>query len=238
MTQRTLPANELAIKACDGLAARLASSSTSMVTGTRGSNCRWKLGHEDLVLPSPGGGQRHQGHAARPLAGRYDLPKRANAREQSSSRSLAARTHGTSAPRRCRKPALRSTRLLPSGLDSARDKRARGQDELRYAMNIRGGHRLVFGKWKGRTHKTGIGHLPIAEITRTFPSNSASSLRRAWSSTVTGMPGSRWSSPGAPGQYSLARVFRCMNARRMVSPSPTRSGSIGTWRASLLVEGD
>jgi hypothetical protein len=51
------------------------------------------------------------------------------------------------------------------------NKRTRDQDELRYAMNIRGGHRFVFGKWKGRTNKTGIGHLPIAEITRLDPAS-------------------------------------------------------------------
>ena len=56
------------------------------------------------------------------------------------------------------------------------NKRTRDQDELRYAMNIRGGHRFVFGKWKGRTNKTGIGHLPIAEITRLDPASTVPPL--------------------------------------------------------------
>jgi hypothetical protein len=60
----------------------------------------------------------------------------------------------------------------------ARDKRTRDQDELRYAMNIRGGHRFVLGKWKGRTHKTGIGHFPIAENTRLDVSTCLNDVRK------------------------------------------------------------
>ena len=61
---------------------------------------------------------------------------------------------------------------------AASEKRTRDQDELRYAMNIRGGHRFVLGKWKGRTHKTGIGHVPIAQITRLDVSNCLSDVRK------------------------------------------------------------
>ena len=58
------------------------------------------------------------------------------------------------------------------------DKRTRDQDELRYAMNIRGGHQFIFGQWKGRTHKTGIGNIPIAEITRLDVSSCLSDVRK------------------------------------------------------------
>jgi hypothetical protein len=45
-------------------------------------------------------------------------------------------------------------------------------------MNIRGGYRFVLGKWKGRTHKTGIGSLPIADITRLDVSTCLSDVRK------------------------------------------------------------
>jgi integrase len=49
-------------------------------------------------------------------------------------------------------------------------------------MNIRGGHRFVLGKWKSRAHRTGIGHLPIAQITRLDISRCLTDVRKRSSS--------------------------------------------------------
>jgi len=65
---------------------------------------------------------------------------------------------------------------------AASEKRTRDQDQLRYDMNIRGGRKFVLGKWKGRIHKTGIGHVPIAEITRLDISTCLSDVRKRSSS--------------------------------------------------------
>jgi len=71
------------------------------------------------------------------------------------------------AAERRRKPGITLNDAFAEWLETAADqKRSRHQDKLRYDMNIRGGHQFILGKWKGRTHKTGIGHLPVAEITR------------------------------------------------------------------------
>jgi integrase len=59
-----------------------------------------------------------------------------------------------------------------------KEKRTWVQDELRYRMNIKGGHRFKFGKWKDRTHKTGIGHLVMADITRLDVSGCLSDVRK------------------------------------------------------------
>jgi integrase len=78
-----------------------------------------------------------------------------------------------------RKPGITLNDAFAEWLDTAADqKRTRDQDELRYAMNIRGGHRFILGKWKGRTHKTGIGHLPVAQITRLDISTCLSDVRK------------------------------------------------------------
>ena len=79
---------------------------------------------------------------------------------------------------RRRRPGVTLNDAFAEWLDTANQKRSRDQDELRYAMNIRGGHRFILGKWKGRTHKTGIGHLPIAEITRLDISTCLSDVRK------------------------------------------------------------
>ena len=83
------------------------------------------------------------------------------------------------AEERRRNPGITLDEAFAEWLETAaRDKRTRDQDELRYAMNIRGGHRFVLGKWKGRTHKTGIGHLPIAQITRLDISKCLTDVRK------------------------------------------------------------
>jgi integrase len=58
------------------------------------------------------------------------------------------------------------------------EKRTIDQDRLRYAMNIKGGYRFTRGKLNGRIHKTGIGNLAVAEITRLDISNCLTDVRR------------------------------------------------------------
>ena len=54
----------------------------------------------------------------------------------------------------------------------------REQDAIRYRMNIQGGHKFRFGKWKNRTHKTGIGHVAVADISRLDVSGCLSDVRK------------------------------------------------------------
>lgn len=58
------------------------------------------------------------------------------------------------------------------------NKRSIDQDILRYRMNLKGGYRFTRGRLNGRTHKSGIGHLPIADIKRLDISNCLSEVRR------------------------------------------------------------
>ncbi len=57
-------------------------------------------------------------------------------------------------------------------------KRTLAQDKLRYEMNIKGGYRFTRGKLNGRIHKAGIGHLPVADITRIDISGCLTEVRR------------------------------------------------------------
>jgi hypothetical protein len=53
------------------------------------------------------------------------------------------------AEERRRKPDITLNDAFAEWLKTAADqKRSRDQDELRYAMNIRGGHQFMLGKWK------------------------------------------------------------------------------------------
>lgn len=61
-------------------------------------------------------------------------------------------------------------------------KRTIDQDRLRYAMNIKGGHRFTRGQLNGRIFKAGIGHLPIAGIKRLDISSCLMEVRRRSSS--------------------------------------------------------
>lgn len=57
-------------------------------------------------------------------------------------------------------------------------KRTIDQDRLRYRMNLKGGYRFTRGRLNGREFKAGIGHMPVAEITRLDISNCLSEVRR------------------------------------------------------------
>ena len=168
MAQHTVPANELAIKAlrCPEGKARAVyhvdghgnegSSSTSRAAGPR-------LGTSGLVYAAA---------TTRDMPlGRWPDVTIADARKRKSA-IVVSISDGVDpwekrAEDRRRKPGITLNDAFAEWLETAADqKRSRDQDELRYDMNIRGGHQFILGKWKGRTHKTGIGHLPIAEITR------------------------------------------------------------------------
>ncbi len=57
-------------------------------------------------------------------------------------------------------------------------KRTIEQDRLRYKMNLQGGYRFTRGRLNGRVFKAGIGHLPVADITRLDVSGCLSEVRR------------------------------------------------------------
>jgi hypothetical protein len=90
---------------------------------------------------------------------------RANARRRLLSQSPKARTHGSSAPRRGvadHTPRRSLCRMVGDGGHRKAYARSRG---VALSHDIRGGHQIIFGEWTGRTRKTGIGHIPIPEIT-------------------------------------------------------------------------
>ena len=58
------------------------------------------------------------------------------------------------------------------------EKRTIDQDRLRYRMNLQGGYKFTRGRLNGRTHKAGIGHMPIADIKRLDISSCLSEVRR------------------------------------------------------------
>ncbi len=180
MAQHTVPANELAIKAL-----QCPQGKARVVYHVDGH------GNEGLKLYVQSSGTKTWYFRARvrgsdpkdmPL-GRWPDVTIGEARKRKSAIVASISDGGDPWQRRAeerrRKPGTTLDETFAEWLETvARDKRTRDQDELRYAMNIRGGHRFVLGKWKGRTHKTGIGHLPIAEITRLDVSACLSDVRK------------------------------------------------------------
>jgi integrase len=56
-------------------------------------------------------------------------------------------------------------------------KRTIDQDRLRYAMKLKGGYRFTRGRLSGRIFTAGIGHMPLADITRLDISGCLSKVR-------------------------------------------------------------
>lgn len=113
------------------------------------------------------------------------------------------------AAERRRKPGITLNDAFAEWLETAADqKRSRHQDKLRYDMNIRGGHQFILGKWKGRTHKTEIGHLPVAEITRLDISTCLSDVRK------------RSPSQGHHALVLLSTIFKWARATGYVDVNP------------------
>jgi integrase len=113
------------------------------------------------------------------------------------------------AAERRRKPGITLNDAFAEWLETAADqKRSRHQDKLRYDMNIRGGHQFILGKWKGRTHKTGIGHLPVAEITRLDINTCLSDVRK------------RSPSQGHHALVLLSTIFKWARATGYVDVNP------------------
>lgn len=78
-----------------------------------------------------------------------------------------------------RRPGITLDEVFAEWLEvQGKEKRSWEQDAIRYRMNIQGGHRFRFGKWKNRTHKTGIGHVAVADITRLDVSGCLSDVRK------------------------------------------------------------
>ena len=180
MAQHTVPANELAIKAL-----RCPEGRARVVYHVDGH------GNEGLKLYVQSSGTKTWYFRARvrgsdpkdmPL-GRWPDVTIADARKRKSA-IVVSISDGVDpwekrAEDRRRKPRITLNDAFAEWLEAAADqKRSRDQDELRYDMNIRGGHQFILGKWKGRTHKTGIGHLHIAEITRLDISTCLSDVRK------------------------------------------------------------
>src|SRR5215831_1116966 len=180
MAQHTVPANELAIKAL-----RCPEGRARVVYHVDGH------GNEGLKLYVQSSGTKSWYFRARvrgsdpkdmPL-GRWPDVTIADARKRKSA-IVVSISDGVDpwekrAEDRRRKPRITLNDAFAEWLEAAADqKRSRDQDELRYDMNIRGGHQFILGKWKGRTHKTGIGHLHIAEITRLDISTCLSDVRK------------------------------------------------------------
>ena len=63
-------------------------------------------------------------------------------------------------------------------------KRAIDQNRLRFRMNIQGGYKFTRGRLNGRVFKAGVGHMPIAAITRLDISGCLSEVHRRSASQV------------------------------------------------------
>jgi integrase len=180
MAQRTVPANELAIKAL-----RCPEGKARIVYHVDGH------GNEGLKLYIERSGTKTWYYRARvagsatkdmPL-GRWPDVTISEARKRKTA-AVSSISNGEDpwrkrAEERGRKSGTTLDEVFGDWLETvAGDKRTCDQDELRYSMNIKGGHLFVLGKWKGRTHKTGIGHIPIDEITRLHVSTCLSDVRK------------------------------------------------------------
>jgi len=176
MAQHTVPANELAIKAlrCPKGRAR------AVYHGNEGL----KIYVEQTGTKTWYYRARVAGSATRDMPlGRWPDVTIADTRKRKSA-IVVSISNGVDpwekrAEDRRHKPGITLNDAFAEWLETAADrKHSRDQDELRYDMNVRGGHQFILGKWKGRTHKTGIGHLPIAEVTRPDISTCLSDVRK------------------------------------------------------------
>jgi integrase len=180
MAQHTVPANELAIKAL-----RCPEGKARVVYHIDGH------GNGGLKLYVESSGTKtwyfrarlHGGDPKEMPLGRWPDVTIAEARKRKSAIVVSISNGEDPWQKRAeegrRKPGITLNEAFAEWLKTAAaEKRTRNQDESRYGMNVRGGHRFILGRWKGRTHRTGIGHLPIAKITRLDISTCLSDVRK------------------------------------------------------------